>query len=77
MASSIIFCMDNPIKTNIDDWMYNHKGRVSVGRDLNDHYEILAYSDNESDFPELTRMARRENALYINSVISEGVTAVE
>ena len=77
MASSIIFCMDNPIKTNIDDWMYNHKGRVSVGRDLNDHYEILAYSDNESDFPELTRMARRENALYINSVISEGVTVVE
>ena len=77
MASTITFCMDNPIKTDIDDWMFSHKGRVSVGRDFDDYYEILAYSDNKSDFPELTRLARRENAVYINSVISEGVTTVE
>ena len=77
MASTITFCMDNPIKTDILDWMTDHIGRVSVGKDKGDYYEILAYSDQKSDFPELTRLARRENAVYIKSAISEGVMVVE
>ena len=79
MASTIIFCMDNPIETNGTDWMATHVGRASVGRmQRPGYYEILAYSDNEEDFPELSRMARREkNATYIKSVISEGVTALD
>lgn len=77
MTSSIIFCMDNPIETTLDDWMFGHRDRVSVGRECGDHYEILAYSDNRSDWPELSRMAKREKALHIKSVRSEGVTVVE
>lgn len=77
MANSITYCIDNPIKTNIADWLINHKGRVSVGNKKDDYYEILAYSDHESDFPELHSMARKNKAKYINSVISEGVTTVD
>ena len=77
MTSTITYCTNNPIKTSIDDWM-SHIDRVSVGREIdNDHFEILAYSDNRSDWPELSRMARREKALHIKSFISEGVTAID
>ena len=76
MASKIIFCMDDPIKTSLREWM-RHRDRASVGRDCKDHYEILAYSDNRADFPELTRMARKNKAIYIKSFISEGVTAID
>ncbi len=78
MANTITFCRDNPIRTTLDDWMLSHIGRVSVGREIDDdHLEILAYSDNRDDWPELSRMAKRENATHIKSVISEGVTVVE
>lgn len=77
MANTITFCMENPIRTTIDDWM-GHLNRVSVGRRVDDdHFEILAYSDNKSDWPELSRMAKREKALHIKSFISEGVTAID
>lgn len=76
MASTITFCMDNPIHTTLREWM-KHRGRASVGIDCNDHYEILAYSDNRSDFPELSRIAKKNDAVYIKSFISEGVTAVD
>ena len=76
MTSTITYC-DNPIKTDIADWMNDHIGRVSVGRDKEDYYEILAYSDQKSDRPELQKMARKEKAIYIKSVLSEGVTAVD
>ena len=72
----ITFCTESPIKTTLNDWM-RIKDRVSVGRDEGDHYEILAYSDNRSDWPELSRMAKRENAVHIKSVLSEGVTALD
>ena len=72
MAATITFCMDDPIKTTIDDWMQN-KGRFSVGRRVyDDHFDILAYSDNEDDFRELGRMAKKEKALQISSFVSEG-----
>lgn len=74
---AITLCMDNPIKTDISDWMANHKGRVSIGIQKDGHYEILAYSDQRSDRPELQRMAYTEKAKIINSVVSEGVMAVE
>lgn len=76
MASTIIFCMDNPIETTLRDWM-KYRNRASVGRDCDDHYEILAYSDNRSDFPELSRMAKKYKYKYIKSFISEGVTAID
>ncbi len=79
MASTITFCIDNPIKTKGSDWMANHIGRCSVARmQKPGYYEILAYSDNEADFPELSKMARQEeNTTFINSFISEGVTTLD
>ena len=64
-------------KTDITEWMSDHIGRVSVGRDKEDYYEILAYSDQISNRPALQRMARQENVIYIKSVLSEGVTAID
>lgn len=77
MTNTITYCDDHPIKTDIADWMNEHIGRTSVGRDKEDYYEILAYSDQESDRPELQRMAKREKAVYIKSILSEGVTTVD
>ncbi len=77
MASTITICMDNLIRTPIQEWMLN-KGRVSVGRRVGDDYfDILAYSDNENDFAELDKLADEEKALHINSFVSEGVTFVD
>ena len=76
MASTIVYCED-PIKTDIAEWLNDHMGRVSVGKQKEGYYEILAYSDQKSDFPELHRMARESKAKYINSVISDGVTAID
>ena len=77
MTSTITFCMENPIKTTLDEWM-SHVGRASVGKTTdNTNFEILAYSDNRSDFPELDRLALKNDAVYIKSFISEGVTAID
>jgi hypothetical protein len=76
MASTIVFCMDNPIKTTLSAWQ-GHIGRASVVIRNGDHYEVLAYSDNELDFPELSRMARKNKAKYMKSILSEGVTAID
>ena len=77
MKNSITLCIDNPIKTDISTWLNNHLGRVSVGRNMGSDFEIIAYSDYQTDFAELHRIARVNNAKYINSVISEGVTAID
>lgn len=77
MANTITFCLDDPIKTSLNDWMFEHNNRVSVGVDKGDYFEILAYSDNKSDWPELSRMAKQKKAVHIKSVVSEGVTAID
>ena len=77
MTSTITLCMDNPIKTDIADWLIQHRGRFSVGIPKDGYYEILAYSDQKSDRPALHQIARTNKAKYIKSVISEGVMAVE
>ncbi len=77
MASTITYCTDNPIRTKASDWMNEHIGRVSVGWKKDGYYEILAYSDNESDHSELYRMAKQKDARYIRSFLSEGVTTIE
>ena len=79
MASTITYCIDNPIRTKGSDWMVEHIGRCSVARMRQPGlYEILAYSDNEADFPEVSRMAKREEGTtFMNSFVSEGVTALD
>ena len=77
MTNTITYCLDNPIRTLISDWMA-HIDRFSVGKRIDDdHFDILAYSDNENDYTELYDLAKRENALNIHSFISEEVTAVD
>ena len=77
MTTTITFCMDNPIKVSLNDWM-DHINRASVvKRNSDGSYEVLAYSDNEADFPEISRMARKNNAKYMRSILSEGVTALD
>lgn len=77
MASSIIYCEDNPVKTSLSEWMNQYAGRVSVGRRHQNSLEILAYSDSREDVPALYKMAKERQATYINSVLSEGVTAID
>ena len=77
MTSTIVYCNDKPIKTTLREWMNTYIGRVSVGMEKDGYYEIIAYSDNQSDFPELHRIAKKDKAKYINSVMSEGVTTID
>ena len=77
MAAAITFCTENPIRTTLGDWMVNYKGRASVGIKREGFYEILAYSDQKSDFPLLSKMARKQNATFIKSVVSEGVLTID
>ena len=77
MSSTITFCMDNPIKTTLREWLNTYIGRVSVGKKTGAYFEIWAYSDLESDFPELHRIAKKEGATYISSFLSEGVTTID
>lgn len=77
MASTITYCTDDPIHAKASDWLNEHIGRASVGRKKDGYYEILAYSDNESDHTELYRMAKQNGARYIRSFLSEGVTTIE
>ena len=39
----------------------DHIGRASVGKEYDDHYEILAYSDNRSDFLSEVKAAEAGN----------------
>lgn len=34
MTSTITYCIDNPIKTDLVDWLNDHLGRVSVGKNV-------------------------------------------
>ena len=77
MSPTITLCMESPIKTSISDWLNTYIGRAAVGRKKDGYYEILAYSDRESDHSELYKMAKNNDARYIRSFLSEGVTTVE
>jgi hypothetical protein len=68
--------MDSPIKVSLNEWA-SHIGRASVLRSNEGEYEVLAYSDNKEDFPELSKMARKHDAKYMKSILSEGVTAID
>ncbi len=77
MTSTIKLFMDNPIKVSLNEWM-DHIDRASVVKRNGDgSYEILAYSDNEADFPEISRIAKQNKAKYMRSILSEGVTALD
>ena len=76
ITKSIIYC-EKPIFTSLTQWLNDHIGRISVGRKKDNNYEILAYSDKSEDSRELRRFARSQNASYITSMETEGVTAID
>ena len=75
-SNSIIYC-EQPIFTQITQWLNEHVGRISVGKRSFNGYEILAYSDNWKDSRELRHYARSHNASYITSMETGGVTAID
>ena len=77
MSSTITFCMNDPIQISLNDWMHHIDRASVVKRTADGRYEILAYSDNTADFPEISRLARKANAKYMRSILSEGVTAID
>ena len=79
MTKGITYCMDNPVRSSVSEWLNTYIGRISVGRrtGVKKEIEILAYSDNEDDSSSLREMAKKEGALYIRSLESEGVTAID
>ncbi|MCR5097478.1 MAG: hypothetical protein K6B14_00860 [Lachnospiraceae bacterium] len=76
IKSTITYC-EKPIMTTLAEWLNAHIGRISVGRKNKDGYEILAYSDENSDSKELRQYAHSQKATYITSMDTEGVTAID
>ena len=74
----IIYCSDNPIRTEGTVWLNSHVGRVAVGKKVAQNlFDILAYSDDISDSRALRGYAKANNALYIRSVDNRGVTSID
>ena len=75
-SSTITYC-ETPIITVLMDWINEHIGRISVGVRKDDHFEILAYSDNDDDSAQLRSYAKLKAAKYINSIDNRGITAID
>ena len=73
---SIVFC-EKPIITSLAEWLNSYIGRISVGKKVDNRFEILAYSDDENDSKSLHRYAKDNDATYITSTDSDGVTAID
>ncbi len=64
----------NPIATDKNNWLFQHKGRISVGLKSCDDpsiINIIAYSDNIEDAPILRNIAKDENAIIIKNYMEE------
>lgn len=76
--SKIIYCESKPIRIAGTDWLYEHIGRISVGRKIASNlFDIIAYSDDRSDSKVLRGYARKQGAFYIRSVDNRGVTSID
>ncbi len=75
-TSTITYC-ETPVITVLMDWLNDHIGRISVGIRRDDHFEIIAYSDNDDDSDQLRKYAKQRGAKYINSIDNRGITAID
>ncbi|MBR5337637.1 MAG: hypothetical protein IK152_06610 [Lachnospiraceae bacterium] len=77
-GQGIVYCNDNPIRTDGIEWLNSHIGRIAVGKRISPNtIDILAYSDNLTDSKALRKYAKINDALYIRSVDNRGVTSVD
>ena len=74
----IVYCNDNPIRTEGSVWLNTYIGRIAVGRKVAANlFDILAYSDDITDSKILRGYAKKNNAFYIRSVDNRGVTPID
>ena len=77
-GQGIIYCNNNPIRTEGTAWLNSYIGRISVGKKIAANlFDILAYSDDLADSRELRGYAKKNDALYIRSVDNRGVTSID
>ena len=70
----------NPIATDKNNWLFQHKGRISVGLKSCDDpsmVNIIAYSDNIEDAPILRKIAKDENGIIIKNYMEEEISAID
>lgn len=78
MRQGIVYCEDNPIRTEGSAWLNKYIGRIAVGIEIaRNLFDIIAYSDNSSDSRALRGYARKNGAVYIKSVDNRGVTSID
>lgn len=78
MRQGIVYCVNNPIRTEGLAWLNRYVGRIAVGRKIERNlFDIIAYSDNASDSRTLRGYARKNNAVYLKSVDNRGVTSID
>ncbi len=76
------FCdlRQNPIITNKNNWLFQYKGRISVGKKIYEdpsEISIIAYSDNIKDATILRRIAKDEDGIIIKNYMEEGVSTID
>ncbi len=77
MRQGIVYCVNNPIRTEGSVWLNKYIGRIAVGREIaRNIFDIIAYSDNASDSKALRGYARKNDAVYLKSVDNSGVTSI-
>ncbi|MCR5053773.1 MAG: hypothetical protein K6A69_02915 [Lachnospiraceae bacterium] len=77
-SGTIVYCEKGQLITKITDWMFEHLGRVTVGRELGgEDVEIIAYSDNKEDSAFLHKMARDGENICLVSPGKEEVNAID
>ena len=78
MRQGIVYCVNNPIRTEGSAWLNKYIGRIAVGREIAMNiFDIIAYSDNASDSGILRGYARKNGAVYLKSVDNSGVTSID
>ena len=78
MRQGIVYCNNNPIRTEGAAWLNSYIGRIAVGREIAKNlFDIIAYSDNSADSRTLRGYARKNGAVYLKSVDNSGVTSID
>lgn len=71
------YYMDNPIISDIAEWLNDNPGRIAIGKRDGSKIKIYAFSDTSSDKGELHKCADKGDFLYITSVSMKGITSIE
>lgn len=78
MSNTIIFPV-NPIYVDETEWLLQNIGRISVALETSNQnfVDIIAYSDNRSDLPELHNIAKNKGGYLIKNNSERGVDYID